>query len=122
MTISTARVASTFRSRGWIADRRVSPRTRDAIGLAAAAGAVAIGGAWLSSAIVAIVVVAATGSVDGFQAVFALGAPFVGVTAPISAFWLLGAIRTRAACRRFAGLTEADRRAMAELHRMLEAG
>lgn len=122
MTISTVRAPSTIRWPGWIADRRISPKTRDAVGLAAAAGLAAIGGAWLSSAIVAIVVVAVTGSVDRFGALFGLGAPFIALTGPISAFWLLGAIRTRATCRRFAGLTEADRRASAELDRLLEVG
>jgi hypothetical protein len=122
MTISSVRAPSTIRAPGWIADRRVSPGARDVIGLTAAAGVAAIGGAWLSSAMVAIVVMAATGALDQFPSFFGLGTPFVGVTAPISAFWLLGAIRTRAACRRFAGLTEADRSAIAELHRLLEAG
>ena len=122
MAISTVRAPSTFRSPGWSADRRVSPRTRDAIGLTALAGVAAIGGAWLSSATVAIVVVAATGSVDHVQSVFGLGTAFVLVTTSMSALWLLGALRTRAVCRRVAGLTEADRRAVAELNRLLEAG
>jgi hypothetical protein len=122
MAISTVPAPSTFRLPGWTADRGVSPRTRDAAGLAAAAGLIAIGGAWLSSAMVAIAVVAVTGSPDGFAALLGLGGPFLAVTAPISAFWMLGAIRTRATRRRFAALTEADREAIAELQRLLEAG
>ena len=121
MTITTARVASPLRRSLRVDRRSVSPAVADLVRLTALGAMAAIGGAWGSALGIAMLVGAVTGSPEAIRAIVELGGSFLAVTTPVTALWLAGALGTRARCRTFAGVTDADRRAIAELHRLLEA-
>jgi hypothetical protein len=69
-------------------------------GLAATAAVV---GAAAPALCAAVLVVAATGSGTAAGAVMALALPFLAITIPTMAIWLLGAVGTRQTIRRMAG-------------------
>jgi hypothetical protein len=104
-------------------------RTRSTIGRASDHGAIqlvliaglaCVGGALASAIEVALLLVALTGSWLSASQVVSLGVPFLAVTAPITAIWLLGAIQTGRSIRRVARLNDgADRAAFTALHALL---
>jgi hypothetical protein len=98
-------------ARGAFADRD--------IGLALIGAMVAIGGA-VSSALAMTLFVVMIGYGTVAAQVARLGVPFLAITAPIAALWLVGAIQARRTIRRLRPAHELrDRAAFAELNALL---
>jgi hypothetical protein len=74
--------------------------TREALRLAAIALAAAVAGAALPATAFALFVGSVTGSEVAAASVAAMGLPFLAITIPTMAIWLLGAIQTERAIRR----------------------
>jgi hypothetical protein len=69
----------------------------EVIALVAVAAMTAVAGAAGPAIVAGVLAAAATGSWSAAAAVAGLGLPFIAVTAPAMAIWLLGAIGTRRA-------------------------
>ncbi len=88
--------------------------------LVALAALVGILGPLAIAAVAGLTVAAISGSPVAAGNVASLGLPFIAITAPTMAVWLIGAIQTRRVIRRSAArFAKADRAAFAELDVLL---
>jgi hypothetical protein len=120
MTITTNRLASPT-SRLQIVTQGATRRRldRSLVGLVGLAVFVAGIGAVLPAVSLAVLAGIQTGSGEVAAGVARLALPFLAISAPVTAIWLMGAIGTGRATGRLGGLNDGDRAAIAELHRLL---
>jgi hypothetical protein len=100
MTVTTIRAATRPREARPLTRRIDRYRLRlEVLELTAAAAMTAVVGAMVPAVGIGFVVSATTGSGKAFGAIAGLSGPFLAVTSPMTAIWLLGAIQTRRAIR-----------------------
>jgi hypothetical protein len=118
MTVHRSSPRPTTRRR--VTSARWSRRIPVELALAVVGFLAAIAGTWLAPVPVALIVAAATGSLDHAGGFLDLGTTFLVVTLPVVAIWLLGALGTHRAIRQLGGLNSGDRAAIAELMQLLK--
>jgi hypothetical protein len=90
------------------------------VGLIVIGALTCVGGATAPAVAIALVIVTTGGSWTVATQVASQALPFLAITVPATAVWLLGAVQTRRTIRRLAVLHDlADRAAFAELNTLL---